>query len=121
VKVRIYYEDTDIEGIVYHTNYLKYCERVRSELFFQKGLSPHNEKQFFVVKSIQADYNKSAKFGDVLDIKTKLIELKKASIILEQTIYNKSKEIIFLAKIKLVYLKNNKPSKIEKEYLNIFQ
>ena len=56
MKFRIYYEDTDCGGVVYYANYLKFCERARSELFFQKGLSPHKDNEFFVVKSVMADY-----------------------------------------------------------------
>ncbi|MEN8727803.1 MAG: acyl-CoA thioesterase, partial [Sulfurovum sp.] len=40
MKIRVYYEDTDAGGIVYHTNYIKYCERARSEIFFQRGKKP---------------------------------------------------------------------------------
>ncbi len=58
MKYRIYYEDTDCGGVVYYANYLKFCERARSELFFQKGLSPHNNDEFFVVKNVNADYIK---------------------------------------------------------------
>ena len=57
MHIRVYYEDTDCGGIVYYANYLKFCERARSELFFQKGLSPHNNDEFFVVKNVNADYS----------------------------------------------------------------
>ena len=40
MKIRVYYEDTDAGGIVYHTNYIKFCERARSEVFFQRGIIP---------------------------------------------------------------------------------
>ena len=73
IQFRIYYEDTDCGGVVYYANYLKFCERARSELFFQKGLSPHKNDKFFVVKSIQADYIKSAIFGDIINVSTKLV------------------------------------------------
>ena len=120
MKVRVYYEDTDTGGVVYYANYLKFCERARSELFFQKGLSPHRDNQFFVVKSIQADYKYSAVFGDLLDVDTKVIEVKKASIILEHMIINQDKKDIFKMTVKLAFLKEGKPSKIPNGYLDIF-
>jgi acyl-CoA thioester hydrolase len=119
VQIRIYYEDTDCGNVVYYANYLKFCERARSELFFEKGLSPHNGNEFFVVKSVQADYIKSAVFGDLLDIKTKLIEKKSASIVIYQEIFRNS-ELLFKASFKLAFLKNYKPSKIPMELLEIF-
>ena len=119
VQIRVYYEDTDCGGIVYYANYLKFCERARSELFFQKGLSPHKEDEFFVVKSIQADYVKSAVFGDILEIETKLIEKNFASIVLYQEIL-RNNELIFKGIFKLAFLKNFKPSKIPEYFFEIF-
>lgn len=120
VKLRIYYEDTDCGGVVYYANYLKFCERARSELFFQKGLSPHKDNEFFVVKSVTADYIKSAVFGDIIEIKTELIEKKSASIIMYQEIF-RNDELLFKATFKLAFLKDFKPSKIPLEFFEIFK
>ena len=120
IKFRIYYEDTDCGGVVYYANYLKFCERARSELFFQKGLSPHKDNEFFVVKSVTADYIKSAVFGDILEVKTELIEKKSASIIMYQEIF-RNDELLFKATFKLAFLKDLKPSKIPLEFFEIFK
>lgn len=120
MTVRIYYEDTDIGGVVYYANYLKFCERARSEMFFEKCLSPHTDNEFFVVQKVEADYIRSATFADVLDVTSKVISQKSASIVIFHEIF-REKELIFTAKIKLAYLKNYKPSKIPKEILEIFQ
>ena len=96
LEIRVYYEDTDVGGVVYHSNYINFCERARSELFFQKGLSPHKENEFFVVKNLEANYMKPAVFADILNIKTKLTEIKKASLSMEQSIY-RDDEVIFQA------------------------
>ena len=120
MKIRVYYEDTDCGGVVYYANYLKFCERARSELFFEKGLSPHNNDEFFVVKSVQADYIKSAVFGDILEVKTSLIEKKSASIIMYQEIF-RNDELLFKATFKLAFLKDFKPSKIPLEFFEIFK
>ena len=119
MKFRIYYEDTDCGGVVYYANYLKFCERARSELFFQKGLSPHKNNEFFVVKSVTADYVKSAVFGDIIEVKTNLVEKKSASIIMYQEIF-RNDELLFKANFKLAFLKDFKPSKIPQEFFEIF-
>ena len=118
--IRVYYEDTDCGNVVYYANYLKFCERARSELFFQKGLSPHKEDEFFVVKSVNADYKKSAVFGDILEVKIKLIERKSASIIMYQEVL-RNDELLFKATFKLAFLKNFKPSKIPTNFFEIFE
>ena len=119
IKFRIYYEDTDCGGVVYYANYLKFCERARSELFFQKGLSPHKNDEFFVVKSIQADYIKSAIFGDMINVSTKLVEKKSASLIMYQEV-SRNGELLFKGTFKLAFLKNFKPSKIPSELFDVF-
>ncbi len=119
LQIRVYYEDTDCGGIVYHSNYLNFCERARSELFFQKGLSPHDGDDFFVVKHMECDFISSAKFGDLLDVSTEVSEIKKASIVLEQTI-KRLNEILFKTKVTLVFLKSGKLSRIPQEKLAIF-
>jgi len=119
LKIRVYYEDTDVGGVVYYANYLKFCERARSNLFFEKGLSPHNDNEFFVVKHVEADYIKSAVFGDVLDVTCKIIEKKSASIIMYQEVLRDG-EILFTGKFKLAYLKDFRPTRIPKELFEVF-
>lgn len=120
MKIRVYYEDTDIGGVVYYANYLKFCERARSNIFFEKGLSPHLENEFFVVKKVEADYKKSATFADVLEVTSKVVSQKSASLEIFHEIF-RGEELLFTAKIKLAYLKDFKPSKIPKEILKIFE
>ena len=112
MKIRIYYEDTDAGGIVYHTNYIKYCERARSELFFQQALTPTDgDLSGFVVKNINANFIGRAVLGDMLQVTTKLLQKKKASLILKQSIF-KDETKIFEMKITLVFVRAGKPSKI---------
>jgi len=106
VKIRIYYEDTDTGGVVYHSNYLNFCERARSEAFFAKGMIPVLENGHFVARKVNADFYKSAKLGDMLDVKTRLIQMKAASFTLAQEIY-KDEEKIFELEILLVYIDFN--------------
>lgn len=103
MQIRVYYEDTDVGGVVYHSNYLNFCERARSQLFFDAGRSPILSGGHFVAKHIDADYLKSAKFGDLLEVKTTLIQIKNASFSLLQQIF-RDDEKVFEMKIDLVYL-----------------
>lgn len=118
MQIRVYYEDTDVGAVVYYANYLKFCERARSDLFFKKGLSPHNENEFFVVKRVEADYIKSAVFGDMLEVTCKLIEKKAASVVMYQEVLRDG-EVLFKGEFKLAYLKDYKPSKIPKELFEV--
>lgn len=76
MKLRVYYEDTDAGGIVYHSNYLNFCERARSEFFFQKGELPTIEGAHFVVRHMECDFISSAKFGDTVNVTTEIKEIK---------------------------------------------
>lgn len=115
MQIRVYYEDTDAGGIVYHSNYLNFCERARSELFFKKGLTPVLQSGHFVAKKIEADYIRSAKLGDELDIQTQLIDMRAASFKLSQAIFKDEKKIFELT-ITLAYIDfDAKPQKITKE------
>ena len=112
MKIRIYYEDTDAGGIVYHTNYIKYCERARSEHFFSKNMMPgEGNKWGFVVRRMHADFLGSAKLGDLVEIKTSVLELKKSSLTLKQEIYLGEKKI-FSTDVMLVYVEEEKPRRI---------
>lgn len=103
MKIRIYYEDTDCGGIVYHANYLKFCERARSDIFFSQNKMPYNQNFGFVVKAIKADFHKSAKLGDLIEVRTKILEIKKVTLLLLQEIYLKE-ERLFSMEVKLAFI-----------------
>ncbi|MBU0721662.1 YbgC/FadM family acyl-CoA thioesterase [bacterium] len=113
MKIRVYYEDTDTGGVVYHSNYLNFCERARSDAFFQKACTPILENGHFVAKRIEADYISSAKLGDLLEVKSELVSMKGASFVLRQSIFKEEKKIFELL-ITLVYINfESKPQKID--------
>lgn len=113
MQIRVYYEDTDTGGVVYHSNYLNFCERARSDIFFQKGMTPILQEGHFVARKLAADYFSSAKLGDILKIKSELIKMNAASFVLKQMIY-KEKSKIFELEITLVYVSfEGKPKKID--------
>lgn len=115
MKIRVYYEDTDTGGVVYHSTYLNFCERARSEAFFEKGLSPVLQNGHFVARKVEADYYFSAKLGDKLCVKSKLVDMKNASFKLLQTVYKDDKKIFELT-ITLAYISfEGRPQKMTSE------
>ncbi len=114
MKIRVYYEDTDVGGIVYHANYLKFCERARSEYFFQDGKTPHLEGGEFVAASLQANFRASAKLGDILDVKTEILSLKGSSLRLKQSVY-KEGHLLFDMDIKLGFIQAGRIGRMSEE------
>lgn len=92
--IRIYYEDTDGGGVVYHTNYIKFMERARTEwlrnLGFEQDELRDKNGVIFAVRSAQVDYFLPAKFNDELMVSSRVIKKGKASIIIEQDVIRKS-------------------------------
>jgi len=121
MKIRVYYEDTDAGGIVYHTNYIKYCERARSEIFFEKNMMPTlGESSGFVVRNINADFIGTSQLGDMLTVTTKLLLLKNSSITLKQEVYKEDIKL-FSMDIVLVYIEKHRSSRIPEVFKNIFK
>jgi acyl-CoA thioester hydrolase len=115
MKIRVYYEDTDAGGIVYHANYIKYCERARSELFFERGMMPYSDEQSgFVVRKLEADYTGMSRLGDLLEVKTRLLEMKRSSVLLKQKIF-RGDQALFSMEIWLVYVVAGRPAHIPAE------
>jgi acyl-CoA thioester hydrolase len=101
--VRVYYEDTDFTGIVYHANYLRYMERGRTNYLRLLGadhraLFEESEKEApgfaFVVRAMNIDFLKPARMDDVLDIITEPRQVKGASIMLHQRIMRGAEHLI---------------------------
>ena len=121
MKIRVYYEDTDAGGIVYHSRYLNFCERARSEEFFRRGMQPVGEERSgFVVRSIDADFTGMAKLGDMLEVRTRILEEARSSVLLEQSIYREA-EKIFSMKVLLVYVVAGRPRRIPPELAEVIR
>ena len=97
LKVRIYYEDTDAGGIVYHSKYLNFSERSRAEFFRKLHLDQvyikENYNILFVVKSLKIDYINYSTLDDNINIVTKVMEINQAKIIFSHAFFNKKKAI----------------------------
>ena len=103
----VYYEDTDLAGIVYYANYLKFIERARSEWVQALGIDQMRLKAeygvVFAVRRIEADYLQAAKFGDRLQVRTRVLELTGARVRLEQKV-ERDTETLFTANVTLIAL-----------------
>jgi acyl-CoA thioester hydrolase len=119
LQIRVYYEDTDAGGVVYHTNYIKYCERARSQMFFDDGKKLGENNCHFVVKNIEAQYFKPAYLGDLINVKSEILELKGASVNVLHTIY-RGEEKLFSAKILIVFVSDFKPTKLPEDIREFF-
>ena len=110
LKVRIYYEDTDAGGVVYHSKYLNFAERSRAEFFRKLNLNQifikENYNILFVVKSLKIDYIDYSTLDDNINIITKVIELNQAKMIFNHTFYNKKKSIANIL-VKVCYIKGS--------------
>ena len=122
-NVRVYYEDTDAGGVVYHANYLKYAERSRTEMLrkykIEQEILKNDYSIRFIVKDLFIEYYKAAILDDYLTIKSLIIKISSAKIKMEQEIYRKN---TLLAKINITLGSINlegKPSRLPKFVLNI--
>ncbi len=93
LPIRVYFEDTDCAGVVYHANFLKFCERGRSDFIRLLGIdaqslaSPEQgEPAVFVVRRVEIDYLKPGRMDDVLEIVTSCAEIGSASLVLQQDV-----------------------------------
>ena len=104
--IRVYYEDTDLAGIVYYANYLKFIERARSEWVRELGIDQVAMKAdgfVFAVRRIEADYLLPARFDDVLQVETTLEENTGARLVLRQEV-SRGGVPLFVATVTLVCL-----------------
>ncbi|MCW8994600.1 MAG: tol-pal system-associated acyl-CoA thioesterase [Psychromonas sp.] len=124
LPVRIYYEDTDAGGIVYYANYLKFFERGRTEFLRDVNIEQDSllEKDIaFVVKKVELDYVKAARFNQLISVKTEVVSCKKASLQFKQQISDENGELLCQAAtlIACINLKKMKPMAVPAEILEV--
>jgi acyl-CoA thioester hydrolase len=107
---RVYYEDTDLAGIVYHANYLKFIERARSEMVREAGISQTALKAgqgiVFAVRRMEMDFIAPARFEDDLRVETRLTGVKGASFDLEQAVF-RGDDRLYASTVQVVCLAEN--------------
>lgn len=107
VNFRVYYEDTDAGGIVYHANYLKFCERARTEWLRAMGMSQNKmleDKEGFVIVNLSAHYKRSAKLDDMLKVTCAVSKLRKVAISFVQQIFNEKNELLFELECEVAFI-----------------
>lgn len=109
LPVRVYHEDTDFTGLVYHANYLRFCERARSDFVRLSGISQTGlfggeggrESSAFVVRHMEIDYLRPARMDDILEVVTRVAELKGAWMDLLQEVARDG-AVLCRARVKIV-------------------
>ena len=105
--IRVFYEDTDMAGIVYYANYLKFIERARSDWVLTLGIDQNamreEEGVVFAVRRVEADYLASAKFDDRLDVLTEVLQVTGARLVMGQRVM-RGEERVFEAEVTIVCL-----------------
>lgn len=97
-EVRVYYEDTDAGGVVYHANYLRFAERARTEALRALGV-PHAEMEsqhglIFMVRRGKLDYLAPARLDDLILVATEVVAIRGASVSLRQTVWRDGKLLV---------------------------
>lgn len=119
LPVRVYFEDTDCGGVVYHANFLKFCERGRSDFIRLLGIDHQSlanpeqgEPAVFVVRRIEIDYLKPGRMDDVLEVVTSCAEIGNASLVLAQEV-RRDGALLARAKVSVVLVsRSGKPQRI---------
>ncbi len=114
--IRVYTEDVDYMGIVYHANYLRYLERSRTEVLRTYALilsELEHQDTLFAISDLSIKYKAPARLDDLLTIDTTITEIKKCSFTMEQRILNQHQILISVASLQIVCVtKNLKPKKL---------
>lgn len=127
LDIRVYYEDTDVAGIVYNANYLKFFERARTEWFRELGINQDEMIQDgcgFVIRRVEMDNLLPSRFNELLSVHCSIEKLGKASMVFDQQITNQHGQLICTGKftVACVSLAKMKPVKFPAnitEVLNI--
>jgi acyl-CoA thioester hydrolase len=120
-QYRVYYEDTDAGGIVYHANYLKFMERARSDWVRALGIKQQDlleQSLAFVVIDMQIAFKQSAKLDDVLDVSCEVTKFSRASMVFSQYV-KKENNVLIEASVRVACIntQENKPVAIPKALL----
>ena len=123
--VRIYFEDTDLSGVVYHANYLRYMERARSDMLRLAGIGQRAAQEAgegaYAVSSLAIRYRRPARLDDALIVVTRLIQVRAASVDIHQRVM-RGAEILTEADVTAALVSvSGKPKRQPKTWVEAFQ
>jgi acyl-CoA thioester hydrolase len=121
-EVRVYYEDTDFSGAVYHAAYLHFFERGRTEFLRAEGIH-HSELAkdgiAFAVRAMEIDFPRAARIDDLLVVDTAVVEVSGARLTLDQSI-ERGDELIARAKVVVVAVKDGRAARLPRAVIAAF-
>ncbi|MGR3801910.1 tol-pal system-associated acyl-CoA thioesterase [Marinibacterium profundimaris] len=116
--LQVYYEDTDMGGIVYHANYLRFIERARSQWVKSLGIDQIALREagvVFVVRHMDCDYLSAARFEDELTVETRVLDVTGARLRLEQVVL-RDRQVVFTARVTVVSMEvSGRPTRLPAE------
>ncbi len=115
LPIRVYYEDTDFSGLVYHASYLRFLERGRTDSLRVAGVDQSTLHEgdgiVFVVRRMTIDYLRAARMDDILTVETRTAEVRGASLVIFQRIL-RGDEVIVTAEVRVAALSGGRPARI---------
>jgi acyl-CoA thioester hydrolase len=127
LPARVYWEDTDASGLVYHASYIRFMERGRTELLRSLGIEQSQLLDpalgipiYFVVRAMQLDFRKPAALDDMLSVETRPVELGGASLTLDQRVL-RGEETLVTAIVKVVCVEAGRARRLPQDVREKFE
>ncbi len=122
--LRAYFEDTDVSGVVYHANYLKYMERARSDMLRAAGIDQRaaieSGEGVYVVAELEIKYRAPAKLDDDLLVLSEVIEVRAASCAIQQRVM-RGTDVLSEAKVTAAFIAGGRPKRQPRAWMEIFR
>ena len=121
--LRVYFEDTDVAGIVYHANYLKFIERARSDMLRAAGIDQRSAIEsgegVYVVAEANLKYHAPAKLDDVLLVLSEVVEVRAASCVIHQRVM-RDRDVLMTGIITAAFSREGRPIRQPRAWVEIF-
>lgn len=121
--LRVYFEDTDVSGVVYHANYLKYMERARSDMLRAAGIDQRGAIEsgegVYVVADLEIKYRASAKLDDDLLVLSEVLEVRAASCAIQQRVM-RGTDVLSEARVTAAFIAGGRPKRQPRAWVEIF-
>ena len=121
--LRVYFEDTDVSGVVYHANYLKYMERARSDMLRAAGIDQRGAIEsgegVYVVADLEIRYRASARLDDDLVVQSEVLEVRAASCAIHQRVM-RGTDVLTEARVTAAFIAGGRPKRQPRAWVEIF-